>query len=47
MVSGLTLHGEAKIDKIIEAAQHIALMTLKTHNSVSEDINENLLNFNW
>lgn len=46
LVSGFILHGETKIDKIIEVAQYIALMTLKTHNSVSEDINEELLEFN-
>ncbi|GBC51116.2 pseudouridine-metabolizing bifunctional protein C1861.05-like [Rhizophagus irregularis DAOM 181602=DAOM 197198] len=45
LVSGFILHGETKIDKIIEVAQYIALMTLKTHNSVSEDINEKLLEF--
>jgi hypothetical protein len=45
LVSGFILHGETKIDKIIEVAQRIALMTLKTHNSVSEDISESLLKF--
>ncbi|RIA81776.1 Ribokinase-like protein [Glomus cerebriforme] len=46
IVSGLILHDKTKIDKIIEIAQYIALMTLKSHNSVSEDINEKLLQFN-
>ncbi len=46
LISGLIIHDETKIDKIIEVAQYIAFMTLKTHNSIYENINKELLNFN-
>ncbi|RHZ74182.1 hypothetical protein Glove_227g84 [Diversispora epigaea] len=44
LIAGLTLYGESKIDKIIDAAQKIACMTLQSLGAVSEDINSNFWN---
>ncbi|KAF0543811.1 Ribokinase-like protein [Gigaspora margarita] len=45
LISGLILHSSSKIDKIIDIAQQVAVMTLQSYNSVSEQINSDLLKF--
>ncbi|CAG8529237.1 1306_t:CDS:10 [Cetraspora pellucida] len=44
LISGLMLHSDSNIDKVIDIAQKVAVMTLQSHNSVSEHINSDLLN---
>ncbi|CAG8758732.1 19355_t:CDS:10, partial [Dentiscutata erythropus] len=45
LISGLMLHSSSKIDKIVDIAQQVAVMTLQSYNSVSENINSDLLKF--
>ena len=43
VLAGLAIYGEKELDRIIDVAQRVAVLSLQTHSSISEKLNAGLL----
>ncbi|CAG8471190.1 1301_t:CDS:10 [Paraglomus occultum] len=43
VLAGLSIYGEKELDRIIDVAQRVAILSLQTHSSISEKLNASFL----